>query len=155
MLAATEADRSLLLSGVVSESNDQGVRIYHRNGQLERLLTAEGNRPVGVITKRELVEPLANRVATAEESPRWCEPAPQTAGEVMQRISISLGQHAIVSDAAPMMALELVHHIPIVTPEGSIAGLVSSLDVVEWLAGIDTTGRAASGRLASLPASAR
>ena len=197
----------------MSETDDQGVRIYHRGGQIERLPTSEGNgmppsqnaiiaahvpvtqimsrdvlcarhdlpienvidlvvnnyigcvpvvdahgRPIGMITNRELVEPLANRVATAEESPRWCELAPQTAGEVMQRVSISLSQQATVSEAASLMALEYVHHVPIVTPDGTIAGLVSSLDVVAWLAradSIDANGPATSGRPASLQASRR
>ncbi len=115
-------------------------------------------RPVGMITNRDLVEPLANRVATAEETPRWCELAPQSAGEVMQRITLSLDQYATVSDAASMMARESVHHIPIVNTEGTVIGLVSSLDVVTWLArgdDVDASGRAASGRLPLLQSSRR
>lgn len=115
-------------------------------------------RPVGMISSRELIEPLANRVATAEESPRWCELAPQSAGEVMQRITLSLDQYATVSDAASMMTREYIHHIPIVSTKGTVIGLVSSLDVVTWLArgdDVDASGRAASGRLPSLQSSRR
>jgi len=93
----------------------------------------DNERPVGMITKRDLVEPLANRVATAEETPAWCDIAPKTAGELMLPLAFTLDEHATILQAAAMMALEDLHHVPVVSMKGKLIGVVSSLDIVRWL----------------------
>lgn len=83
----------------------------------------ENGRPVGMITKRDLVEPLAA-----------LDTALQTAEQVMLPLAITLDEHATVLQAAAIMALEDLHHLPVVSPRGRLMGLVSSLDIVRWLA---------------------
>lgn len=94
----------------------------------------DDGRPIGMITKRDLVEPLANRVSTANDAPRWCDLAPRTAEEVMLPLALTLDEHATVMHASAMMAIEDVHHVPVVCARGRLIGLVSPLDVVRWLA---------------------
>jgi len=89
--------------------------------------------PIGMITKRDLVEPLANRGTTAETSPVWCDLAPATAEELMLPLAFTLDEHATILQAAAMMALEDLHHVPVVSANGSLIGVVSSLDIVRWL----------------------
>jgi CBS domain-containing protein len=90
--------------------------------------------PLGMITKRDLVEPLANRVNTANDTPSWRDLAPRTAEEVMLPLAFTLDEHATVVQAAAIMALEDMHHIPVVSAKGRLIGMVSSLDIVRWLA---------------------
>jgi CBS domain-containing protein len=90
--------------------------------------------PIGMITKRDLVAPLANRVATAEESPAWWALAPRTAEEAMLPLAFTLDERATVVQAAALMAIEDLHHVPIISAKGRLVGVVSSLDVVRWLA---------------------
>lgn len=90
--------------------------------------------PIGMITKRDLVEPLANRVNTANETPCWRDLAPRTAEELMLPLALTLDEHATVAQAAAIMALEDMHHIPVVSAKGRLLGMVSSLDIVRWLA---------------------
>lgn len=83
----------------------------------------EPGRPIGVITKLDIVEQLlAGR------------PHPSTANELMMPLALTLGEHATVAHAAALMACEDVHHVPIVDTEGVMIGLVSSMDIVRWLA---------------------
>ncbi|HXU73313.1 MAG TPA: CBS domain-containing protein [Polyangia bacterium] len=54
--------------------------------------------------------------------------------DVMERLTFVLPETASISQAAALMALEHIHRIPIVTDDEKVAGLVSSIDVLAWLA---------------------
>lgn len=76
--------------------------------------------PVGMITKRDLVEPGAA--------------ASRVAADAMMPLAFTLDERATVAHAAALMASEGLHHVPIVSAKGRLVGLVSSLDIVRWLA---------------------
>jgi CBS domain-containing protein len=93
----------------------------------------EPGRPIGMITKLDLVEQLlADLGGSASPAPR--DLTPRTAYELMLPLAITLGEHATIAHAAAMMAAEDVHHVPIVDPNGRLIGIVSTMDVVRWLA---------------------
>jgi CBS domain-containing protein len=94
----------------------------------------EDGCPIGMITKRDLIEPMANRPSTADESPTCKALAPRTAEEAMLPIAFTLDDRATVAQAAALMATEDLHHVPIVSAKGRLIGMVSSLDIVRWLA---------------------
>lgn len=89
----------------------------------------EVGRPVGIITKLDLVEQLL-----APERALDDELAPILAGELMMPFALTLGASASIAHAAAMMAIEDIHHIAIVDDDGRLIGIVSSMDVVRWLA---------------------
>jgi len=91
----------------------------------------ERGHPVGMITKLDLVEYLlaARNPATA--------PPVTSAGQLMMPLAITLDEHASVAHAAAMMSVEGVHHVPIVSDGGGLIGVVSTMDVVRWLAAND------------------
>jgi CBS domain-containing protein len=75
-------------------------------------------RLVGMVAARDLIDAPANvRV-----------------GSLMSRVVFWLPDDASIADAAALMALERVHHLPIVTSDGKVCGMVSSLDVLRWMA---------------------
>ena len=82
-------------------------------------------RPVGMITKRDLVEILTDEKASAHD---------RTANELMMPLAITLGPQATVAHAAALMAMEDIHHTLIVDQTGQLIGVVSTMDVVRWLA---------------------
>ena len=91
----------------------------------------EDGCPIGMITKRDLVEPFASharpvRRASGDES--------ATAAMIMLPIVLSIDEHATVLQAAAMMARQAMHHVPVISPKGRLVGIVSSLDIVRWLA---------------------
>jgi CBS domain-containing protein len=81
--------------------------------------------PIGMITKRDLVEPLRSG-GTSDPT--------RTAQDAMLPLAFTLDEHATVAQAAALMASEGLHHVPIVSVKGRLAGIVSSLDIVRWLA---------------------
>jgi CBS domain-containing protein len=88
-------------------------------------------RPVGMITKLDLVEHL---LAAGRDEPDARRPPPFTAGELMMPLAITLGEKASVAHAAALMAAEEIHHVPIVDSGGRMIGIVSAMDIVRWLA---------------------
>lgn len=57
-----------------------------------------------------------------------------TVGELMSAEVISVGEDSTIADAAALLASRRVHRLPVVRGE-RLVGLVSSADVVRWLAG--------------------
>ena len=48
--------------------------------------------------------------------------------------TFTLEENDPVSRAAAVMAVEGVHHLPIIADHGRVVGLISTLDVSRWLA---------------------
>jgi CBS domain-containing protein len=94
------------------------------------VVNTEGH-PIGMITKFDLVEQLL-----AADAPEAATLA-LTAGQLMMPIALTLDEHATVAHVAAMMAVEDIHHIPIVAGDGCLIGVVSSMDIVRWLAAND------------------
>lgn len=99
-------------------------------------------RPVGMITKLDLVEQL---LAGDRRSDRQDAYGPATASELMIPLAITLGERATIAHAAALMATEDIHHMPIIDDDGRLIGIVSSMDVVRWLARNDGFGLTGSG----------
>ncbi len=79
-------------------------------------------RPIGMVAKRDLVEALAE------------DGRDRTANELMMPLAITLGPQATIAHAAALMATEDIHHTMIVDRSGQLIGVVSSMDIVRWLA---------------------
>lgn len=79
----------------------------------------QGGGCVGVVTMVDLAR---------------AEPGQTRVRDIMSRVTFVLPENASVSQAAALMALEHIHRIPIVTDDGRVSGIVSSIDVLGWLA---------------------
>jgi CBS domain-containing protein len=96
--------------------------------------------PIGVISKTDLVREHRTRGDTHElESP--LEPgfheeklATATVAEAMMPIAFTIEEQSSLADAASVMSTEGVHRVPVVAEDGRVVGLLSSLDIVRWLA---------------------
>jgi CBS domain-containing protein len=101
----------------------------------------ELGRPIGMITKLDLVE----QMIAIERDPAEIEAAaywrPTTANDLMIPLAITLGERATIAHAAALMASDDVHHIPIIDDSARIIGIVSTMDVVRWLAKNDGFGQ--------------
>ena len=107
-------------------------------------------RPIGMVTKHDLVQfhftkdgneevILAHRRQRSSDDE--LEPglhrfqlAATVAEDVMLPLAITLSERATVAHAAALMAIEGIHHIPVVDLQGKLIGIVSSMDVARGLA---------------------
>lgn len=92
-------------------------------------------RPIGIITKFDVVEQLdaAMRLTRAGE-PLPEDIAARTAEDVMMPLALTLVQHASLAHAAALMASEDTHHVLVVDSLGILVGVISSQDIVRWVA---------------------
>jgi CBS domain-containing protein len=104
-------------------------------------------RPVGMVTKHDLVQFQFTRDGNqewvvakrrkdddAEPGLHRFEVVAAVAEEVMLPLAITLSERATVAHAAALMAIEGIHHVPVVDLHGKLIGIVSSMDIARWLA---------------------
>jgi len=111
----------------------------------------DNGRPVGVVSKTDLLREVQDRADTEERVPdrrvgrreervelglgfQITRLARATVGEIMTPIPLTLSEDAPLSEAATRITLGGVHHLPVVRQDGKVVGIVSALDVVWWLA---------------------
>jgi CBS domain-containing protein len=109
-----------------------GLMIEHRLGCLP--VVDERRRPIGIITKFDLVEQLdaAMRLASGG-CPLPSDLTAQTADDVMMPIALTLDEHATIAHTASMMVSEEIHHVLVVSRDGTLIGVVSAKDIVRWV----------------------
>lgn len=88
--------------------------------------------PRGIVSKTDLLRTLCNRAEG--ESLNGGVDGGSTVGEVTMPYVLSLHEEAPVSVAAALMAYEGVHGLPIVASSGEVVGVVSTLDIIKWVA---------------------
>ncbi len=112
----------------------------------------EEGRPIGVVSKTDLVRERLVAGDTGETvAPGW-QPsrghfrvemrpgfhleaaAGALVAEVMTPMAFTLSENAPLAQAAALMAFEGVHRVPVVSEDGRVAGIVTGLDVLRWMA---------------------
>ena len=78
--------------------------------------------PLGVVSKTDIVRDTYEAGGGA------------TVQDIMTPLTFKLYEHAALSQAAALMAYEGVHRVPVVSEQGRVVGILSSLDVMRWLA---------------------
>lgn len=111
----------------------------------------EAGRPVGVVSKTDLMREHLMAGDTAEAvTPGWHPrrahfqvevgrgfhetATPPSVGDVMTPTAFTLSEDAPVAEAAALMAFENVHRVPVVAGDGRVVGIVTSLDLLRWMA---------------------
>ena len=79
-------------------------------------------RPIGMITKLDVLEQQGSSHAA------------RTADQLMMPLTIKVNEQATVARVAALMAAEDIHHVLVVDFEGQLVGVVSTMDIVRWLA---------------------
>ncbi|MFO0619151.1 MAG: CBS domain-containing protein [Polyangiaceae bacterium] len=102
-------------------------RVLRERG-VSSALVRDGDRPVGVVSRTDLLRAARRQAAGHEEK---LAPLPaQSVGELCARAPITVGAEAIVSEAAARMVEERVHRV-FVEREGRIIGVLSTRDVLD------------------------
>lgn len=84
----------------------------------------ERGRPIGTITKSDVIARLVTPGSDV----------PHMAADLMVPITIAVNERSTIAQAAALMASEDVHHLLIVDLDGLLIGVVTTLDIVRWLA---------------------
>lgn len=86
----------------------------------------EEGKAIGMVSKTDLV-----RLAWDPEAPQG---EPVRVADIMMPLALCLPAQESVAKAAALMAFEGVHRVPVLGASGQVVGIVSSLDVLRWIA---------------------
>jgi CBS-domain-containing membrane protein len=86
-------------------------------------------RPIGMLSRADLLEERLEALTEGEFG------APPRVRDLMTQQTVSLPETALVREAAVLMASYGVHRVPVLSPAGTVVGIVSTLDVLRWIAG--------------------
>jgi CBS-domain-containing membrane protein len=99
-------------------------------------------RPIGFVSKTDVVRQV-HRSSRQERQeidtpvqPWWdAERLSQlTVGVIMTPTVYTFSPETTVADATAAMAFEGMHHLPVVEASGKLVGMISALDVLDWMA---------------------
>jgi CBS domain-containing protein len=99
----------------------------------------EEGRLAGMLSKTDLVR---HRLAEGDEATVAQLPSGQhlvdgsTVEDVMTRQVLTVCEGASLTEAAKIMVNAGVHRVPVLTAKGALAGLISTSDIVRWVAGL-------------------
>lgn len=126
------------LLAILLEQNISGVPVVN-----------EHKRPVGIASKTDLLRVLyeggslerPTRVRGSKGAEYELEPGftPAEGGgprvrDIMMPFAFSMPEDAPVINAISLMAMDGIHRVPVVSSNGEVVGLLSTLDVLRWLA---------------------
>jgi CBS domain-containing protein len=80
----------------------------------------DAGRPIGIITKLDVLETLGENRRTARE--------------LMMPFARGIEATGTIAEAASIMRAERIHHVLVVDDNRTLVGLVSSLDLADWIA---------------------
>lgn len=86
----------------------------------------ERGRPVGVVSKTDLVRHAYHPGPDARDGS-------VTVSAVMSPDPLTISEHESVAEAAGRMVEEAVHRLLVISAKGTLLGIVSPLDVLEWI----------------------
>lgn len=103
-----------------------GMPVVDEQGQL-----------LGIVSKTDLVR----RLAGEDESGVMLPPGQHrvdvtTVEDVMTRHVLIVPEKASLTEAAKLMVNAGIHRVPVVSTRGVLAGLVTTSDIVRWVAGL-------------------
>jgi len=105
-----------------SQTAYDAARIMSRENK-SGLVIVEKDKPVGVITERDLV----NRVIVAK-----LDPTTVKVGEVMSQPPITISSHLFIEDAAKVMAEKKVKRLPVVEND-RLVGIITVVDLTHCI----------------------
>jgi len=136
---------------VLVEEGITGAPVVDELGTLVGVLSQTDLVEYGATTERELTveAPFYRRPYDGALDPRWgfqIEALPaDTVKDVMTPFAMTIEEQSPIHEVAARMAKFSVHRLIVVDADGGIRGIVTSLDVLRWLAGEGWFMQGASG----------
>jgi CBS domain-containing protein len=132
-------------------SVEQLTKLFLERGISGVPVLNDDGKPIGMVSKTDLVREAYERSEGNEEGPTTVstkegylydlgpgyyteEMAGASASDIMTPVVYALRLTDTLSQAAALMAVQGIHRLPVLTEEEKVTGLVSSLDIMRWLA---------------------
>jgi predicted transcriptional regulator len=119
------------------------LRSFVDHGVHALAVTGDNGEPVGVLSKTDVLGELCEepssgrgfRRAAARAAPAELEArAELRVHDIMTPLTVAVSELTSLAHAIAVMARSGVHPVPVVASDGSVSGVLSSADVLRWLA---------------------
>lgn len=123
------------------------LRLFVDHGVHAVPVVDEGGEPVGVVSKMDVLMELCGQPDTPRDrdfyasetdasaaARRWERRSGRRVRDFMMPLSIVVNEDTSVFYAASIMANQGVHPVPVLDREGRVTGILTSSDVLRWLA---------------------
>lgn len=108
----------------------------------------DDGRPIGLVSKTDLLRHLHESGDGVEEVEQAGRRVDQVMGtgfhatgrhgtavrDVMMPVVFAVDESASIACAAALMAGENIHRLPVLAPDGTVGGIVTTLDIARWVA---------------------
>lgn len=100
------------------------------------------DRPIGMVSKTDLVVDQYVRGDTVVDQRdaggygRHVHGGTAIVRDVMSPIVVSLPEATSIGTAARRMLADNVHAVPVTSPDGRVIGILSTVDILAWVAGL-------------------
>ena len=108
------------------------IRGYFSSRGIHHLLVVEGERLVGVISDRDVLQAISPFLDTYAEDYRDAGTLTREAREIMSRDPVTIGPDATVEEAAALLLEYEISCLPVVSRRGSVEGILTSKDVLKY-----------------------
>jgi CBS domain-containing protein len=102
--------------------SEAAAKMWHE--QTGSLLVMDGNQLAGILTERDLLRCTAEGVDSKSTS----------ISEAMTSDVVTIGPDTTIRDAAEIMFQKWFRHLPVVSPDGKVVGVISQRDLLTVVA---------------------
>lgn len=148
---ALDADRvrigEIMTRGATTVRADLGieqlVELFLEQGLSRVPVVDDGGRPIGVVSKTDLVIDQYERGDTevsqlgAGEPGRHVHEVGGLVRDIMTPLALTLPASTPIGEAARRMLADNVHAVPVTSDTGQVIGWFSSTDLMAWVAGVE------------------
>ena len=87
---------------------------------------------IGIISDRDVLKEISPHVNTLAEDTRALKSLKKKAHQIMTRQPITVKTNSLVEDAARILLNERISCLPVVSPSGSVEGILSWKDILKY-----------------------
>lgn len=117
-------------------SIETATRILLERGISGAPVVDENMRPTGMVSKTDLLEAWQQRVQAQAQGALDDDEGDVHVGDIMVPYLLAISHRGPISLATALMAYEGVHRLVVLGENNKMVGIVTSLDIVRWVAEI-------------------
>ncbi|HDY67019.1 MAG TPA: CBS domain-containing protein [Candidatus Scalindua sp.] len=124
---------SIMTRRVVTVEMDDSLQIISEifeNVKFHHILVVENQKLVGVISDRDFIKALSPFLDTPTEEHRDITTLDKKAHQIMNRTPITVDAETSIEEASNLLLENNISCLPVISPQGSIEGIVTWKDIL-------------------------
>ena len=116
---------------IAPDESLQNITRFMSEKRLSSILVVENNKPVGIITERDIVKYLSTSINSQQQTDAK-EQYP-SAAELMTHNPITVNRSQTLQESLVICVVNNVRHLPVVNDDGNLRGIITYTDIANEL----------------------